>query len=439
MANTYIIGDIRGVLKFRSKAPSYEPSEQTPTTTYSISNRSPDSAFSNSNTKSSKKPSSTYTLDDFIWSEFFQISKVSDYSSSLSTNVPKLILTEFQPLKAYNTGRIAIEAIGGAFAGTEKALAGLNGGFGGNGIGGVISSSVGAALSSSLKNAIDPYIYHSLMKYYGENKDAIIGEVVEYIRNLFTGQFLSAYEVPFFGREFLESSTGTWSTTGNQPNIEGAIGKAIQQGTSFNIPVPPTWTVEGASRYKIANTFFLINDSPTSILKNFRFLHSLISGTFWAQIYTTQASPNLYDVLCPGRFHRMFCSLTMTVEYAGKTRKCPDAISKIKDSTNITFLREDQVFFPDAYNVTMAFDDLTPNNFNLYAATLMADQDVQVRDSRTFKNDIGYLKQPLLKPVMLDILAEGERQIEKVPGLAGAAAKEISNKLGEFVNSWYKK
>ena len=59
------------------------------------------------------------------------------------------------------------------------------------------------------------------------------------------------------------------------------------------------------------------------------------------------------------------------VEYVGKNRKNRVAVGMLNDSG---LKLNENVFFPDAYKVTMNIKDLAPNNFNMYLAHLMEDK-----------------------------------------------------------------
>jgi hypothetical protein len=75
-------------------------------------------------------------------------------------------------------------------------------------------------------------------------------------------------------------------------------------------------------------------------------------------------SPNVYHVLCPGRFQIYWAAIDVTVTFEGKLRKNKAASKYFMDK--IKSIDEDMLW-PEAWKVDVSIKDLTPNNFNLYA------------------------------------------------------------------------
>ena len=82
--------------------------------------------------------------------------------------------------------------------------------------------------------------------------------------------------------------------------------------------------------------------------------------------YCQVRPPNVYHVLCPGRFQIYWAAMDVTVTFEGKLRKNTEAVTKIKQTANIKSIDEDMLW-PEAWKVDVSIKDLTPNNFNLYA------------------------------------------------------------------------
>ena len=87
-------------------------------------------------------------------------------------------------------------------------------------------------------------------------------------------------------------------------------------------------------------------------------------GTQWMQLENGFIQgPNVYNVLCPGRFNLLWASVGSEITCVGKLRKNNFMSTRYKDS--IKSINED-VLWPDAWKITIRIKDLTPNNFNMY-------------------------------------------------------------------------
>jgi hypothetical protein len=120
----------------------------------------------------------------------------------------------------------------------------------------------------------------------------------------------------------------------------------------------------GASAYpQIENTFYLINNTNENLEKNFKFLQAFFAGTQWLNLYAgVVQSSNVYNVICPGRFQLMWCSINAKISYAGKLRK---NISMTKYSEKIKSIDIDTLW-PDAWKVEITIKSLVPNNYNTH-------------------------------------------------------------------------
>jgi hypothetical protein len=111
------------------------------------------------------------------------------------------------------------------------------------------------------------------------------------------------------------------------------------------------------------------------LVNNFTFLNSLVAGNFWVQLGMIQQSPNLYDVVVPGRFHKYFCAIGIEVDYVGKCRTNETAVEEINRAGGPDVnLSEKDMLFPDAYKITISVRDLSPNNFNLFLENMNIDK-----------------------------------------------------------------
>jgi hypothetical protein len=75
--------------------------------------------------------------------------------------------------------------------------------------------------------------------------------------------------------------------------------------------------------------------------------------------------PNVYHVLCPGRFQIYWAAIDIEVTFEGKLKRNIDA-SLYFQKLGIKSIDLDMLW-PEAWKVKVEIKDLTPNNFNLYA------------------------------------------------------------------------
>lgn len=110
--------------------------------------------------------------------------------------------------------------------------------------------------------------------------------------------------------------------------------------------------------------FYLINKDDYWLDKNFQFLQAFYAGTQWLQYpMGFIKGPNVYNVLCPGRFHILWASVGSTITCEGKLRYNKSMFNKYgKYIKSITA----DVLWPDFWKIEINIKDLTPNNFNMY-------------------------------------------------------------------------
>jgi hypothetical protein len=116
----------------------------------------------------------------------------------------------------------------------------------------------------------------------------------------------------------------------------------------------------------LKSSFYLVNTNKQWLIKNFQFIQAFFAGTSWLHMkYCMIRPPNVYHVLCPGRFQIYWAAIDMTVTFEGKLRRYPEVGKKLKE-LGIKSIDEDMLW-PEAWKVDVNIRDLTPNNFNLYA------------------------------------------------------------------------
>lgn len=256
--------------------------------------------------------------------------------------------------------------------------------------------------------------YNSVGEYVGAEKEgkkttafnSILGIVQEdpmlrIIRMFTNGHWLNTYELPFYGNTYLEeSNAGSWTQEGSKRSWGDGIATALE-GFGVYYPTTPSWNldIKNAGRNELAVDFYLINKNEEWMLRNYKFMHALFSGTQFVMLkHCIVQSPNVYNVVVPGRFEIIWASVTMSATMEGKLRKC----SYIKEQLNDHYATQDSnktaqvpgetqeetektklkfpngseyqalqaitkdTLWPDAWKVSIKIKDLGINCFNNY-------------------------------------------------------------------------
>ncbi len=195
------------------------------------------------------------------------------------------------------------------------------------------------------------------------------GTNVKWVNDVMKGKWVGQYQVPFFSDDFLKAwSAENWSM-GNA--FEGK--DLLVNNLTANVQDIPTWKFEQGSPLTWKYNFFLINDNISSLRNNLKFLMSFISGAYWFQDSTfSYRSPNLYRIICPGRFIQLYTALNIEVSYVGKIKKYnKDDASMIFGNSDPRFTRfltdEGACNIPEAYKINLMVQDMTPQAFNINA------------------------------------------------------------------------
>ena len=195
------------------------------------------------------------------------------------------------------------------------------------------------------------------------------GTNVNWVNDVMKGKWVGQYQVPFFSDDFLKAwSAENWSM-GNA--FEGK--DLLVNNLTLNVQDIPTWKFEQGSPLTWKYNFFLINDNISSLRNNLKFLMSFISGAYWFQDSTfSYRSPNLYRIICPGRFIQLYTALNIEVSYVGKIKKYnKNDASMIFGNSDPRFTRfltdEGACNIPEAYKINLMVQDMTPQAFNINA------------------------------------------------------------------------
>lgn len=307
-----------------------------------------------------RKNIQSFDINSYNWSEH----------NSLSTNskdtVQKIIIQEFQPDPILDVGKLIDTFIDTTISGlgdltTNRSIAGTEKNF--------FGVMFGAALTTAAVGT-GYALENELMKAYYKNPDEAINFPMKIIKQMFPGHSLNSYEMPFFEKKYLTTSTGagTWEKQGATRALGNKLQTFLNHAMSVDFPTAPIWRYGGTSTDDFDFSFYLINDDEHNLYNNFVFLHSLISGSFWMQMSVMQKSPNIYKVIIPGRFTKHFCNITISVDMNGKLRRNEKVLRKI-NSNGCTL--PSTTMFPDVYQLTLHVEDLTPNHFNNYVNYLI--------------------------------------------------------------------
>lgn len=299
------------------------------------------------------------SLSDYKWSH--QSINYPGGNNNNFDNVPRIIIEEFQPDISINTAKAVSELVLAAGAAGGKALASKLGKSKTGkkaeieGSSGTLGNLAGPTLKQVATEGGFAVIQNSFTSESFKNPDEIQKQVEVY-SNLFSGQFLRNYELPYHSeQDYLNyGSHGSWTADGIFKD-----GQLKAQTMGFNIPSVPEWKIAD-TKPKITTNFHLINDTTDNLAKNFKFLQVLSSGAMWMQIGWFQKSPNVYRVTVPGRRMFFFASMEIKCKYVGKLRRNLELSGQLQG----TVLNAGDYLFPEAYEVEVSFESLTPENFN---------------------------------------------------------------------------
>jgi hypothetical protein len=265
------------------------------------------------------------------------------------------------------------------------------------------------------------------------------------IRTLFNADIVRTFEVPYFSNYFIDvDGTQGWETNG----MESAVGSfaSILEHANIGYPVAPIWRYD-AKKPSTMFEFNLLNHDTASLVKNLTFLMAIVPGMLhvllqmnegnrktilnglensvkqtaesdgndgktpkfrvdvnqfgsWvidtlgdkvfdiaklADTMTTMfKSPNVYEIVVPGRFRWLWCTMNMTVENVGKIY---NDIVNIQNHS-VFGGEASLVGFPEAYKVRISINSLLPQSFNEFYY-FASDTDFKNSLTEQYKNKEG--------------------------------------------------
>ena len=326
-------------------------------------------------------------------------------------NVPKMILIEKQPRYPVYQGKI-MDKISSMFSDVLKKsgnslMAGLSG---------QVSDLVGVAGEAAAGYGGNVIVD----SFSGDQKklDAYYSDQNKYLNNIrdlfttLTTDHIMTYELPFLSEYFVEADgEAGWRHMGVS-DMKKRVGNVAPTLARMNVgyPVTPNWEYSPMVP-NFTYRFHLINDTTRNLENNVKFLVHLVPGMMhvllsWGTTVVERQdtgdvvrdtvasanavannllsnymslfkSPNVYEVMVPGRFRWLWCTLKVDVTYKGKvfhdTIRLGDGFGgKVKafdDGAGVL------VGFPEMFEVEVSVRSLLPQSFNEYFYFLQSKPD----------------------------------------------------------------
>jgi hypothetical protein len=295
--------------------------------------------------------------------------RVAGISSGLITKplVQSLILNEFQPYDVISPADVLPGAVG-SIVGVLQTTGDL---LGGN----VIVALGKHAMNKSKVDdiSLNPSQLYGLGAKTRERK-YFTSDPVQVVQNMFNGgKWLNTYELPYYGKDYLKGKHSDKWSLGDSSGFLGALagnddpGSIGAKGFGIDFPSNPKFNPEmSTTRDAIKVEFYLVNTNTQWLKRNFEFIQAFYAGTNWMHLtFCVVRPPNVYHVLCPGRFQIYWAAIDLKVTFEGKLRKNVEA-SKYFMSKGINSINEDMLW-PEAWKMEINIKPLTPANFNMYS------------------------------------------------------------------------
>jgi hypothetical protein len=164
-----------------------------------------------------------------------------------------------------------------------------------------------------------------------------------------------------------------------------------QNGFGIDFPSNPKFNVDMKScgRDDIKTEFYLVNTNTSWLKQNFKFIQAFYAGSEWLHLPFCQVRPpNVYHVLCPGRFQIYWAALDLKITFEGKLRKNEEASKFFREEGILSI--DENMLWPEAWKVELSIRDLTPNNFNVYAEYY--EHGFKAEEIATLERDIGLIE-----------------------------------------------
>ena len=384
-------------------------------------------------------PSRSFFLNDYKFAESLTLT-----DDLLNTpKIQPIILNEFQPYEMISpadilngAGEVVMDVINGVF--------------------GALAAPVIKGAGKIIQNKLVDLYAKDTKQLYKEGgtreRKMFTSDPVQVVQNMFMGgRWLNTYELPYFGGQYLKSAYSNNWTLGDSSGFFGNAltgdgeGKAGTKMMGIDFPSNPKFKAQmGQSRDPISLEFYLINIDNEWLKRNFQFLNAIYAGSNWLHLkYCFIRPPNVYHVICPGRFQIYWAAIDVTVTFEGKLRKNAAVSQELNKFSKAI---DDDMLWPDAWKININIRDLTPNNFNLYAEYYLngvKTDELKTFDSTQIDNLEGTIND--LKSYYNDLMndknvAAAMNEVKEQGGKALSAAKSLAvdgfNKIKEVSAGW---
>jgi hypothetical protein len=205
-----------------------------------------------------------------------------------------------------------------------------------------------------------------------------------------------------------------------------------QNGFGIDFPSNPKFNVDMQScgRDDIKTEFYLVNTNTSWLKQNFKFIQAFYAGSEWLHLPFCQVRPpNVYHVLCPGRFQIYWAAIDLKITFEGKLRKNEEASKFFRDEGILSI--DENMLWPEAWKVEITIRDLTPNNFNVYAEYY--EHGFKAEEIATLEKDIGLIEAigdafKYMKELANEMKDTGKKALKDI--------KEEVNKLGNSIKDF---
>lgn len=373
-------------------------------------------------------PSRTFYMNqNYLFSD--SLAKIGyDFQNKFKSTpeIQPLILNEFQPYQMLS--------IADLIPGAAQMAAGLLS---------KASNLVGNSVINIAKNAI----HNNFLDKFSQNpnelyltshrREYFTTDPVTQVRNMFNGGiWLNTYELPFYGKTYLKAAnSGKWQLGAAEKALGSGLGD-LAKSIGIDYPSNPKFTPSMGSERQVETEFYLINSNSSWLKKNFQFIQAIFAGTAWVHMkYCVVQSPNVYNVLCPGRFQMYWAAMDSEITFEGKLRK-NEKVSNELSKLGIKSIDKDMLW-PDAWKIKLTIKDLTPNSFNLYADYYengyCSDEISQLADQKSITDMLGELPK-YFDSMLKDTVEAGMEEYGKIKGGVNDALKYLTNKQSELQN-----
>lgn len=288
----------------------------------------------------------------------------------LKQRVPKIIVIEKQPKYpiygaaignlADNLKEFALNSIKGLAGESVKGITGFAAQYGGKTL-------ANRAVSNTNPDA-----------YWNNSNQTYLDR----LKNLFTVDNVAGiktYEMPFFSEYFIDANGDQGWERGGAEAMLGAAAETLETYASVGYPTTPNFRYN--PYYQTVNfSFHLINQTSSDLNKNLKFLMTIMPGMMMVLINNVNVassldksvinqvasdvsslfkSPNVYEVMVPGRFRWLWSTMQMEVSCVGKIFSDPSISGIMKAYTD-----QNVVGMPEAFKVDVTLRSLLPQTFN---------------------------------------------------------------------------